>query len=84
MSSKAPEENKLGHENQRSNFKLAQDFIPVLITSNFENESTKMNAPAWKHNILIKMKLLSSAQHFSCLWDTRGRVTITPVVQIVL
>ena len=35
MSSKTPEVSKLGHGNQRPKIKLAQAFMPVLITSNF-------------------------------------------------
>ena len=39
MSSKTLEESKLGHENQRTKIKLAQAFMPVLITSHFDDDS---------------------------------------------
>ena len=41
MSSKTPEESRLGHGNQRPKIKLAQAFTPVLITSNFDDDSIK-------------------------------------------
>ena len=73
MPSKTPEESKLGHGNQTPKIKLARAFMPVLITS-----------LAWRHHFPIKMKLLSSAQHFSCLWDTQGWVAIMPIIQTAL
>ena len=38
MSSKTPVESKLSHGNQRPKIKLAKAFMPVLITSNFDND----------------------------------------------
>ena len=50
MWSKTPEESKLGHGNQRPEIELARVFMPVLITSSFDddsikNESTSMETP---------------------------------------
>ena len=83
MSSKTPEESKFAHENYRPTFELARAFIPVLITSNFDDESTKNERASMETNVSIKMKLISSAQHFPSLRDTRGRVTIIPVIEIM-
>ena len=38
MSSKTPVESKLSHGNQRPKIKHAKAFMPVLITSNFDND----------------------------------------------
>ena len=48
MSSKTPEESKLGHGNQRLKIKLAQAFMPVLITSNFDGDSIKNECASMK------------------------------------
>ena len=46
MSSKTPEEsNKLGHGKQRPKIELAGAFMPVLITSKFDDDSIQ-NEPA--------------------------------------
>ena len=44
MSSRTPEVSKLGHGNQRPKMELARAFMPVLITSNFDGESIKINS----------------------------------------
>ena len=75
MSSKTPEVSKLGHGNQRPKIELAQAFMPVLITSNFDDDS-KMNVLAQRYHFPIKVKSLSSAQYFLSLRDTQGQVTI--------
>ena len=36
-----PEESKLGHGNQTRKIRLAQVFMPVLITSNFDDNDQK-------------------------------------------
>ena len=41
MLSKTFEGSKLGHGNQRSKIKLVQAFMPVLITSNFDDDLIK-------------------------------------------
>ena len=63
----------MGHANQRPKIELAQAFMPVEITSNFDDESSKMNVLAWRHHFPTEMQLLSSAQYFLSLWDTHGQ-----------
>ena len=41
MSSKAPEESKLGYGNQRAKIKLIQACLHALITSNFDDDLIK-------------------------------------------
>ena len=41
MLSKIPEESKLDYGNERPKIKLARAFMPVLITSNFDDDSIK-------------------------------------------
>ena len=41
MSSKTPEENKLGHGNHRPKITLAWAFMPIPIASNFDNDAIK-------------------------------------------
>ena len=74
MLSRPPEESKLRHGNQRPKIEIAQAFMPVLITSNFDGDSIKnehagIEAPFFT----IKMKSLSSAQDFLRIWDTKSR-----------
>ena len=40
-SSKSNEESKLGHGSQRPKIELTRAFMPVLITSNFDDDSIK-------------------------------------------
>ena len=42
ISSKTPGESKLGHENQMLKMELARAFMPVPITSNFNDDSIKI------------------------------------------
>ena len=41
MSSKTPEESKLGHGNKRLKIEFVRAFMPVLITSNCDDDSIK-------------------------------------------
>ena len=41
MSSKTSEESKFGHGNQRLKIRLYRPFMPVLITSNFDDDLIK-------------------------------------------
>ena len=42
----------MGHGNQRPEIELVRAFMPVLVTSNFDDNS-KMNELAWKHHFPI-------------------------------
>ena len=55
MSSKIPEESKLGHGNQRPKIKLAQALIPDLIASNFDDDLIKDETASLKTPFPIKI-----------------------------
>ena len=68
MLSKTPEERKLGHGNQRPKIKLVRAFMPVLITSNFEDDSIKndcssMETPFFHSN---EISIIQSTFAFTC------------------
>ena len=53
MSSKTLEKSKLSHGNQRPKIKLAQAFMSVLITSNFDDSIKNEQASTWRHHFPI-------------------------------
>ena len=82
MSSKTLKESKLGHGNQRP--KTEQSFYACPDTSNFDDDLIKKGSTSMETPFPIKIKSLSSAQHFPSLWNTQGQVTIMPIVQTTL
>ena len=66
--------NSHGNSRNWAKVKLVQDFTSILVIYTL----------SWRHHFPIKMKSLSSAQHFPRLWDTKGQVTIRPTVQTAL
>ena len=39
----------MGHGNQRPEIELVRAFMPVLVTSKFDDDSIKINELAWRH-----------------------------------
>ena len=69
MSSKTPEESKLGHGNQRLKIELAWAFMPLLITSNFDDDSIKKNEQASMETPFSHYKSLGN------FFETQGQLT---------
>ena len=43
----------MGHGNQRPEIEVVRAFMPVLVTSTFDDGSIKMNEVAWGHHLPI-------------------------------